>query len=227
MNDPSKPPPSTTSVCPVIHEARSLARNSAAPAMSSGTPSRFSGVRLAMTSSPDSHSARARSVFTSPGAMALTRTPGARSAAIVGGDNGRVSAVLMQQGQLIWQQRISQPSGATEIDRLNDVDTTPVIVDGVVYALGYNGNLTALDLRSGQIIWKRELGSVNDFIVDAGRIYLIDQNDRVVALSTTGAATPPFDWNTKSGLVMPASRCCAARRPAGRRRASRCSPPSR
>ncbi len=29
-------------------------------------------------------------------------------AAIVGGDNGRVSAVLMQQGQLIWQQRISR-----------------------------------------------------------------------------------------------------------------------
>ena len=28
-------------------------------------------------------------------------------AAIVGGDNGRVSAVLMQQGQMIWQQRIS------------------------------------------------------------------------------------------------------------------------
>ncbi|XPE36942.1 hypothetical protein ACNKHS_15190 [Shigella flexneri] len=24
---------------------------------------------------------------------------------------------------------------------------------GVVYALAYNGNLTALDLRSGQIMW--------------------------------------------------------------------------
>jgi outer membrane protein assembly factor BamB len=107
-------------------------------------------------------------------------------AAIVGGDNGRVSAVLMQQGQLIWQQRISQPTGVTEIDRLNDVDTTPVIVGNVVYTLGYNGNLTALDLRSGQVAWKREMGSVNDFIVDAGRIYLVDQNDRVVAMNTEG-----------------------------------------
>ncbi|AUG99953.1 outer membrane protein assembly factor BamB [Prodigiosinella confusarubida] len=107
-------------------------------------------------------------------------------AAIVGGDNGRVSAVMMNQGQLIWQQRISQPSGATEIDRLNDVDTTPVVVGDVVYALGYNGNMTALDLRSGQIVWKRDLGSVNDFIVDGDRIYLVDQNDRIVALSTSG-----------------------------------------
>ncbi|MDX5629592.1 MULTISPECIES: outer membrane protein assembly factor BamB [unclassified Brenneria] len=107
-------------------------------------------------------------------------------AAIVGGDNGRVNAVLINQGQLIWQQRISQPSGATEIDRLNDVDTTPVIVGEVVYALGYNGNMTALDLRSGQILWKRELGSVHDFIVDGDRIYLVDQNDRIVALNTNG-----------------------------------------
>lgn len=106
--------------------------------------------------------------------------------AIVGGDNGRVSAVILNQGQLIWQQRISQPSGATEIDRLSDVDTTPVIVNGVVYALAYNGNLSALDLRSGQILWKREIGGVKDLIVDAGRIYLVDQDDRVIALNADG-----------------------------------------
>jgi outer membrane protein assembly factor BamB len=113
----------------------------------------------------------------------------AYGAAIVGGDNGRVSAVLMQQGQMIWQQRISQATGPTEIDRLSDVDTTPVIVNGVVYALAYNGNLTALDLRSGQIMWKRELGSVSNFIVDGNRIYMIDQNDRVLALTTDGGVT--------------------------------------
>ena len=113
----------------------------------------------------------------------------AYGAAIVGGDNGRVSAVLMQQGQMIWQQRISQANGPTEIDRLSDVDTTPIIDNGVVYALAYNGNLTALDLRSGQIMWKRELGSVNNFIVDAGRIFLVDQNDRVLSLTTDGGVT--------------------------------------
>ncbi|MDZ7324471.1 outer membrane protein assembly factor BamB [Kosakonia sacchari] len=110
-------------------------------------------------------------------------------AAIVGGDNGRVSAVLMQQGQMIWQQRISQANGPTEIDRLSDVDTTPVVVGNVVYALAYNGNMTALDLRSGQIMWKRELGSVSDFVVDGNRIYMIDQSDRVLALTTDGGVT--------------------------------------
>ncbi|AHF74557.1 outer membrane biogenesis protein BamB [Candidatus Sodalis pierantonius str. SOPE] len=110
-------------------------------------------------------------------------------AAIVGGDNGRVSAVMINQGQLIWQQRISQPSGATEIVRINDVQTTPVVVNGVVYALAYNGNLAALDLRSGQVMWSREIGSVTNLLVDGGRIYLVDQNDRVIAVDTQGGVT--------------------------------------
>lgn len=104
--------------------------------------------------------------------------------AIVGADNGRVNAVLINQGQLVWQQRISQTNGVSEIDRLNDVDTTPVVAKGVVYAQAYNGNLAALDLRNGQIQWKREIGGVKNLSVLDDRIYLIDQNDRINVLST-------------------------------------------
>ncbi|MFB6421872.1 MAG: outer membrane protein assembly factor BamB [Candidatus Malihini olakiniferum] len=104
--------------------------------------------------------------------------------AIVGGDNGRVSALLINQGQLIWKHRISQLSGTTEIDHLNDVDATPVVAGDIVYVVGYNTNMTALDVRSGQTIWKRELCSVQDFVVKDDCIYIVDQISRVVALST-------------------------------------------
>ncbi|AKJ42970.1 outer membrane protein assembly factor BamB [Pragia fontium] len=110
----------------------------------------------------------------------------AHGAALVGGDNGRVNAVLLEQGQLIWQQSISQPSGATEIDRLADVDSSPVIVGNAVYAQSYNGSFVALDLRSGQLMWQREMGSVNDFVIEGDRVYLVDQDDRVAALSLNG-----------------------------------------
>ena len=64
-------PPSTTSTWPVIHRAASLARNTALPAMSSGSPRRRSGRPCPASSPAGSHSARAKSVFTSPGAMAV------------------------------------------------------------------------------------------------------------------------------------------------------------
>lgn len=110
-------------------------------------------------------------------------------AAIVGGDNGRVSAVLLSQGQLIWQQRISQVTSSTEIGRLNDVDMSPIIDDGKVYAIAYNGTLAALDMRSGQILWKRELGSVNNMVLSGENLYLVDQNDRVLSVRKSDGVT--------------------------------------
>ncbi|ENU1228244.1 MULTISPECIES: outer membrane protein assembly factor BamB [Providencia] len=110
-------------------------------------------------------------------------------AAIVGGDNGRVSAVLLSQGQLIWQQRISQVTSSTEIGRLNDVDMTPIIDDGKVYAIAYNGTLAALDMRSGQILWKRDLGSINNMVMSGENLYLVDQNDRVLSVRKSDGVT--------------------------------------
>ncbi|MDR2989474.1 MAG: outer membrane protein assembly factor BamB [Providencia alcalifaciens] len=110
-------------------------------------------------------------------------------AAIVGGDNGRVSAVLLSQGQLIWQQRISLVTSSTEIGRLNDVDMTPVIDDGKVYAIAYNGTLAALDMRSGQMLWKRDLGSINDMVLSGDTLYLVDQTDRVLAVRKSDGVT--------------------------------------
>src|SRR5882757_2352292 len=77
----SRLPPSTVSTSPVTHEARSLQRKRAALAMSSGWPMRFIGHGRGASSRPGSHRARAKSVFTSPGAMAFTRTVGPNSEA--------------------------------------------------------------------------------------------------------------------------------------------------
>ncbi|MGJ0578892.1 outer membrane protein assembly factor BamB [Xenorhabdus bovienii] len=113
----------------------------------------------------------------------------AYGAAIVGGDNGRISAVLMSQGQLIWQQRIAQMTGSTEIGRLNDIDMTPVISNNIIYAIAYNGNLVAMDMRSGQLIWKRYIGSVNEMVVTNDHIFIVDQNDRILSLRKSDGVT--------------------------------------
>ncbi|EPL8092767.1 outer membrane protein assembly factor BamB [Morganella morganii] len=113
----------------------------------------------------------------------------AMGAAFVGGDNGRVSAVMLGQGQIIWQQRISLTTGTTEISRLNDVDMTPVVADGRVYAIAYNGNLVAMDMRSGQILWKRDFGSVNELVLDGESLYVVDQDDNVYGLRAADGVT--------------------------------------
>jgi outer membrane protein assembly factor BamB len=107
----------------------------------------------------------------------------AHGAAIFGDDNGRVNANFIKNGQLIWQQRISQPSGSTEIAKINDVDATPVVEGNLVYCVGYNGYVVALDLSNGHIVWRKQLGSTHTLAIDSQRLFLVDQDDNVQALS--------------------------------------------
>lgn len=110
----------------------------------------------------------------------------AHGAAILGDDTGHVNAYYINDGQLIWQQRISHPSGSTEIAKLNDVDSTPVIEGNLAYAIGYNGNVVALDLSNGQIVWRKEMGSTHSFAVDNQHLFVVDQDDNVQAVSKNG-----------------------------------------
>ncbi|PSW19664.1 outer membrane protein assembly factor BamB [Photobacterium sanctipauli] len=96
--------------------------------------------------------------------------------------NGRLAGALMGNGQMLWQQPIGSPKGATEIDRLVDVDATPVIEGERLYVVGYNGNLVSIELRTGQAAWKRAYSSATDFVVDGNQLYLITDQDHIVAV---------------------------------------------
>ncbi|MEJ2764282.1 outer membrane protein assembly factor BamB [Photobacterium sp. MCCC 1A19761] len=96
--------------------------------------------------------------------------------------NGRLAGALMNTGQMLWQQPIGSPKGGTEIDRLVDVDAAPVIAGDRLYAVGYNGNLVSIELRTGQAAWKRSYSSAKDFVIDGSQLYLVTEQDHVVAV---------------------------------------------
>lgn len=96
--------------------------------------------------------------------------------------NGRLGAAFLADGNIIWQQPLGTPKGATEIDRLVDVDASPIISDSLLYAVGYNGQLVAIDLRSGQPAWKRSYSSSTDFIVAGKYLFFITDKDKIVAV---------------------------------------------
>ncbi len=96
--------------------------------------------------------------------------------------NGRLAAAIVQRGQLIWQQPIGTPKGATEIDRIVDVDASPMLMGSTLYVVGYNGQLTAIDLRSGQPAWKRTYSSATDIANDGSRVFLVTDKDHLVAV---------------------------------------------
>lgn len=102
---------------------------------------------------------------------------------IIGGDDGIINAISLNRKQIIWKQRISNLTDK-QIYRINDIDSNPIISNGIIYAIAYNGNFAALDLYSGQIIWKRKFGSKNNIILDKNKIYFISQNNKIFSMNT-------------------------------------------
>lgn len=96
--------------------------------------------------------------------------------------SGRLAAAIVERGQLIWQQPVGMPKGATEIDRLVDVDASPIVIGGMLYTVGFNGQLIAIDLRSGKPAWKRNYSSSTDMASDGGRLFVVTDKDHLAAV---------------------------------------------
>lgn len=108
---------------------------------------------------------------------------------VVGFANGTLDAYNVRDGTLVWEARVGVPQGRSELEQMIDVDADPVVVDGVIYAVSFQGRLVAVEQDSGRLLWSREMSVYTDFVVDQDKIYITDQTGHVWALDRgTGAA---------------------------------------
>ena len=88
--------------------------------------------------------------------------------AYVGLDNGKVIAISAASGNLIWESRVSVPSGRTELDRIVDVDGQLAADAEFIYAASYHGRVVAMQRNNGRIVWARDLASIAGLSIDEG-----------------------------------------------------------
>jgi outer membrane protein assembly factor BamB len=107
-------------------------------------------------------------------------------AVIAGFANGRVVAVSRDSGQLFWESRAGVSQGSSEIERLIDVAGDPLIADGVLFVVAYQGELSALDLRSGRRLWARKASSFGSLSEGYSNIYVATAEGSVIAFDRNG-----------------------------------------
>ncbi|MEQ3441122.1 outer membrane protein assembly factor BamB [Pseudoalteromonas sp. BZP1] len=109
----------------------------------------------------------------------------ANGGVLLGLETGKLSVLISENGYSAWSAEIASPKGASEFERLVDVDTQALISGPYAYAIAYNGNLTAVDIRSGNVVWKREYSSYRDLSMDSQSIYVVDSDGVVYGLDKT------------------------------------------
>lgn len=93
---------------------------------------------------------------------------------VVGFANGNLCKLSLRDGDVQWQQQVAIPEGSFAIQRMVDINSTPLIYDNRVYVATYQGKVAALDLATGRQVWTQDMSSYQGIAVDNSRVYVSD-----------------------------------------------------
>ncbi len=99
-----------------------------------------------------------------------------------GFDNGKVAAINANDGSVQWETTIAPAHGKTELERMDDVDSTVRVSGPDVYAIGFQGRISMLALDTGQTWWSHDASSFRALGLDDSSIYISTSDGEVVAL---------------------------------------------
>jgi outer membrane protein assembly factor BamB len=119
-------------------------------------------------------------------ALTLRSAPGitiANSNAIVGLPGGRLLALAMVNGGVRWEVAVSDPRGATEIERIADISGSPVVLGRDVCAVAYQGRIGCYDLNAGTTRWVKDLSSEVGLSIDERFVFAADERGAVTAFN--------------------------------------------
>ncbi len=107
---------------------------------------------------------------------------GGKELVFTGFDSGKVAAIGVEHGRLLWESNASVPRGRSDLERLVDIDANMILVGRVLYAVSYQGNIVAIDALEGEILWSKKMSSYAGMSVDERNIYVTDSDSNVWAV---------------------------------------------
>jgi outer membrane protein assembly factor BamB len=100
--------------------------------------------------------------------------------------SGRVFAFDASSGAIRWEARVAIPQGRSEIERIVDVDGAMALVGSELYVASYQGRVAALDIRTGQRIWQRNISSFYGVSQGFGNVYVAEESGTITAFLRNG-----------------------------------------
>ncbi len=101
---------------------------------------------------------------------------------LVGLSNGQLNALDASTGMVLWQKEMASPKGRSETQRMIDLSADHLLQGGILYTVGYQGNVTALKANSGDLLWEQPLSSYAGLAVEDRTLIVPDYRGVIHAL---------------------------------------------
>ena len=100
---------------------------------------------------------------------------------LTGFDSGKLIAFNPENGSLIWEARMALPKGRTDLERMVDLDGSPLLAGDVIYATTYQGRLGALSRGTGRSLWFQDSNSYQTPSHSLDQVYVSEADSTVRA----------------------------------------------
>ena len=112
-----------------------------------------------------------------------------RDVAFAGFAGGKLVAMKIKDGSVLWEVSVSQPRGSTELERISDITSNPVADDEQVCAIAFQGRVACFDAAQGSPLWNRDISSDKGMMLLRKYLYISDANGSVIALDKASGST--------------------------------------
>lgn len=95
---------------------------------------------------------------------------------------GKLVAINAGSGIVAWEGTVALPKGTTELDRIADVTSLPVVGARQVCAVAYQGRVACFEIATGNLMWARDISSSAGLAIDARYVFVADDRGNVHSL---------------------------------------------
>ncbi|MBK9160727.1 MAG: outer membrane protein assembly factor BamB [Nitrosomonadales bacterium] len=109
--------------------------------------------------------------------------------AYAGFAGGKLVAINIGDGMVLWENSVSQPRGDTELERISDITSNPVADDEQVCAIAFQGRVACYGASQGGPLWNRDISSDKGMMLLRKYLYLSDADGSVIMLDKNSGST--------------------------------------
>ena len=110
-------------------------------------------------------------------------------AVFAGFAGGKLVALNLTNGNVGWEATVALPRGATELERIADITSLPVVDGREICAVAYQGRVACFETTTGNLIWARDISSIAGMAMDQRNVYISDDKGAVVALDKASGSS--------------------------------------
>lgn len=128
------------------------------------------------------------SIGESAGLLGAASPAADRDIVIPGLSSGDLLALRVENGALAWQDNLSRALRLGGIAGLADIRALPVLEGDLVIAISYGGKMAAIDKRTGNRIWQRDISGSETPWVANNVVYVLNVDNELIALDKRSGA---------------------------------------